>query len=130
MLWEWGGRTVSPHPHAHSTTAFDFTMEGKPSRTLHGRRHCFPSLHDCAKGSRTSCCFVHPRAKSELFSPHVGPPLLFILTQRDSSPFFIFMHRNFWVFPRRSLPCEITAAVAIESRYLSLPLSGLYVFSQ
>ena len=21
-LWEWGGRTVSPHPHAHSTHDF------------------------------------------------------------------------------------------------------------
>ena len=25
-LWEWGGRTVSPHPHAHSTMV-DSTME-------------------------------------------------------------------------------------------------------
>ena len=26
--------------------------------------------------SRPCCCFVHPRAKSELFSPHAGPLLL------------------------------------------------------
>ena len=61
------GRTVSPHPHAHSTLV-DFTMAGEK---------WFPSLtqeiwlsHDCVEGSRTSnscpscCLFIHGQKQS------------------------------------------------------------------
>ena len=32
LFWEWGGRTVSPHPHAHSTPV-DFTHVGNSTLT-------------------------------------------------------------------------------------------------
>ena len=56
---------------------------------------------------------VHPREKSELFSPHAGPPLLCILMQRYSFPFLTFTRRNFWVFPRCSFPCGSVDVVAV-----------------
>ena len=42
------------------------TFSGAP-RVAEAPTHC---------NSRPCCCFVHPRAKSELFSPHAGPLLL------------------------------------------------------
>ena len=47
--------------------------------------------------SRRCCCFVHPQAKSDFFSPHAGPLLLCILTHWGFPPvFFAFMH---WILP-------------------------------
>ena len=131
MLWEWGGRTVSPHPRAHSTTTFDFTMEGKTFMHSSLMQTFFFSLHDCAEGSRTSnsrpsCCCASTD-KNGVVLPHAGPPLSVHSSRGLIVP---LTHRNFWVFPRRSFPCEIADAVAIESWYFSLPLRGLYVFSQ
>ena len=38
-LWEWGGRTVSPHPHAHSTSK----KHSCTSSTAHYLHDCLPS---------------------------------------------------------------------------------------
>ena len=89
------------------------------------------TLHDCAEGSHTSnsrpsfCCASMDKNGAVL--PHAGPPLSVHSSRGLIVP---LTHRNFWVFPRRSFPCEIVDVVAIESWYFSLPLCGLYVFSQ
>ena len=88
-LWEWGGRTVSPHPHAHSTTV-DFTMEKKRNH-CHLSRRDFYSLHDCARA------LTH--------SPLRRPPeLLFILSQEQK--WLTFTH--FWLraFSPLSVRCS------------------------
>ena len=46
--------------------------------------------------SRPYCCFVHPQAKSDLFSPHAGPLLLCILTHWGFPLIFAFTH---WILP-------------------------------
>ena len=55
-------------PHAQELGGFSLTrtFSGAP-RVAEAPTHC---------NSRPCCCFVHPRAKSELFSPHAGPLLL------------------------------------------------------
>ena len=70
------GRTVSPHPHAHSTLV-DFTMAGE--KWLPSLMQEIRLSHDCAEGSRTSnsrpccCLFIHGQKRSCF--PHAGPPL-------------------------------------------------------
>ena len=63
-LWEWGGRTVSPHPHAHSTMV-DFTIEEKPLRSLTqtfilSPRLCKKNAHtpSTKQASRLFCLFL------------------------------------------------------------------------
>ena len=104
--WEWGGRTVSPHPHAHSTTTFDFLMAREtfthsPLRRPHD--FLFTSTHriylvftpantfssPCLYWTLTHIQFassglsVHPRAEVELL----------IFTQGPLSIFFVPTHR-------------------------------------
>ena len=73
---------LASHAQALGDFSLTQTFSGAP-RVAEAPTHC---------NSRPCCCFVHPREKSELFSPHVGPLLLCILTQRDSLPFSIFTH--------------------------------------
>ena len=78
-LWEWGGRTVSPHPHAHSTTV-DFIMAKEttaisPARILLSPRLC--------KSTPALSIFYFRRP----------PELLFILSQEQK--WLTFTH--FWL---------------------------------
>ena len=55
-------------PHAEALGSFGVSRRCSSSlRVAEAPTHC---------NSRPCCCFVHPRAKSELFSPHAGPLLL------------------------------------------------------
>ena len=54
LFWEWGGRTISPHPHAHSTTV-DFTMARKTTAITPG------------DGALSTTCYLHC-----WFVPHDG----------------------------------------------------------
>ena len=109
---EWGGRTVSPHPHAHSTTVLDFTMAGeKISRSLQfwdlmillliphaqavgvlvSRRH-FSWLHEFAKHPRTAIS----RPPGSCSPSHTSNCLL-----------IVFTHRNFPGFTHAVFPLRI-----------------------
>ena len=74
---EWGGRTVSPHPHAHSTMV-DFTMVGK--NNCHHSRRDFLTLPTTVKNShalviRVLSIAIHFHAEGFL-------PIFFIFTHR------------------------------------------------
>ena len=87
LFWAWGGRTVSPCLHTHSTTV-DFTMEKETTSITPTGYH---SLHDCAKHSRTSnSC------------PLYG---LFTFTQEGNSCSFSRIGLS-WFYPR-SFPLRI-----------------------
>ena len=57
---------LASHAQALGDFSLTQTFSGAP-RVAEAPTHC---------NSRPCCCFVHPRAKSELFSPHAGPLLL------------------------------------------------------
>ena len=89
-LWEWGGRTVSPHPHAHSTMV-DSTME---KMLTHFQFWGFSPFF-CSSLTQT---FFHSPHNWEKMLTHLqfaSPPLLCILMQRDSFPFFHLHAQDF-----------------------------------
>ena len=57
---------LASHAQALGDFSLTQTFSGAP-RVAEAPTHC---------NSRPCCCFVHPREKSELFSPHAGPLLL------------------------------------------------------
>ena len=68
--WKWGGRTVSPHPHVHST--HDFVVHPL-TQIFFSTRLCWRLMH--FQFSRPSCClFIHGQKRS-CFFPHARPPL-------------------------------------------------------
>ena len=115
---EWGGRIVSPQPHAHSTMV-DFTMAGK--NDCHHSRRDFSTLPTTVqKRSRTSnsrpwFLSVHPRAEVEVlifmqgaivysFVFHAHTSFRFGLTQpRERSRFH---HHS--CFPPKGIDCVLT----------------------
>ena len=87
-LWEWGGKTVSPHPHAHSTTV-EFTHGGNSSLpTTSWSTHALPfhallvfcpSTHPPILGTSQFCCssltqtfFLALGSQTLWWSVHVG----------------------------------------------------------
>ena len=74
---EWGGRTVSPHPHAHSTMV-DFTRAGK--NDCHHSRRYFPLSPRLCKNAhalaiRIPSIVVHSHAEGFF-------PVFFVFTHK------------------------------------------------
>ena len=108
LFWEWGGRTVNPHPHARSTIAVDFAMAREtfthsPLRRPHDclftstHRIYLISLpwmhsplhpcaeHSCKSNSRPLCrLFIHAQAGS-CSSLRMNHCLFAVLMHRYSS---------------------------------------------
>ena len=68
---------LASHAQALGDFSLTQTLSGAP-RVAEAPTHC---------NSRPCCCFVHPREKSELFSPHARP-LLLESSCRKSGMFF------------------------------------------
>ena len=82
-LWEWGGRTISPHPHAHSTMV-DFTMEETTILT-HAGIPLFPrrAERSCTSNSCPLCrLFVLTQGPYSVHYPRAQVFFCFGLTQR------------------------------------------------
>ena len=86
-LWEWGGRTVSPHPHAHSTTV-DFTMEK--------RNHCH--LSQGILLSPRLCKSTHALSTMQASRIAALPPNIW--------KWLTFTHFWLWAFSPLSVRCS------------------------
>ena len=139
------GRTFSPCPHPHSSSGLNLTLGENNDQ------EAFSSLTHSNSQPSIVCSFAHKRSCSSSHMNHF--PVHHSLTHRN---FWVFPHRSFpcgivdavavsfphglicgscivvviHALPISRLLCCCSSHAQIESRYFSLPLRGLYVFSQ
>ena len=113
-LWEWGGRTVSPHPHAHSTSK-------KHSRTLSTARylHSLFHPHNCSSTRRHST--LHDSVGKLVHSNPRPLHCLFLHAQVGSYSSSRRYHCLLVTFTRRSPPisCSVWKSVFFKRSSLS-----------